>query len=107
MSEARLETFLATIYTHETARARFLTDPRGEAIRAGLSTQEIEDLVNIDREGLELFANSLEHKKAQKDGNQKNQHPKRAKARRSLFTSDGLQRLGLRRWTTLNRSRNR
>jgi hypothetical protein len=75
MSTSRFESFLAKIYVDETARERFLTDPRGEATRAGLAPHEIEDLVNIDRDGLEMFANSLRHKKARKaHGHQTNQH---------------------------------
>jgi hypothetical protein len=69
MTGSRLEAFLARIYVDQKAREKFLTDPRGEATRAGLTTQEIEDLVNIDREGLELFAHSLEHKRAHQHGN--------------------------------------
>ena len=64
MSESRLESFLARIYVDAAARARFLADPRGEAVKAGLTAQQIDDLANIDREGLEMFAHSLEHKKA-------------------------------------------
>ena len=63
MNDARLETFLARIYVDENARAKFLADPRGEAMKAGLTAQQIEDLVKIDRDGLELFAHSLERKK--------------------------------------------
>ncbi len=74
MSESRLEVFLARIYVDQTAREQFLADPRGEAMRAGLAAQEIEQVVNIDRDGLELFAHSLGHKRARKHGNQKNQH---------------------------------
>ena len=74
MSGSRLEAFLARIYVDQTAREKFLADPRGEATRAGLSAQEIEDLVKIDREGLEFFAHSLEHKRAHKHGNQTHQH---------------------------------
>lgn len=74
MSESRLEAFLAWIYVDQRAREKFLADPRGEATRAGLNPQEIEDVVNIDRDGLELFASSLEHKRAHKHGNPKNQH---------------------------------
>ena len=72
MSESRLESFLARIYVDAAARERFLADPRGEATRAGLSAPEIDYLANIDREGLEMFAHSLEHKK---HGHQKHQHP--------------------------------
>jgi hypothetical protein len=63
MSGARLESFLARIYVDATAREKFLADPRGEAVRAGLSAQEIESVVNIDRDGLELFAHSLRRKR--------------------------------------------
>ena len=74
MSGSRLEAFLARIYVDQTAREKFLADPHGEATRAGLAAQEIEDLVNMDRAGLELFAHSLEHKRAHKHGNKTNQH---------------------------------
>ena len=63
MNESPLETFLARIYVDEQARARFLADPRAEAAKAGLTPEQIEDVVNIDRDGLELFAASLERKK--------------------------------------------
>ena len=75
MSESRLEILLARIYVDQTAREKFLADPRGEAMRAGLAPHEIDDVVKIDRDGLELFAHSLEHKRAHKNGNKKNQHP--------------------------------
>ena len=74
MSDSRLEVFLARIYVDQTAREKFLADPRGEAVRAGLATHEIEQLENIDRDGLELFAHSLEHKRAHKHGHQTNHH---------------------------------
>lgn len=63
MSDSRLEAFLARIYVDETSRAKFLADPRGEATKAGLTAQQVEDVVKIDRDGLELFAHSLERKK--------------------------------------------
>ncbi len=63
MSDSRLEAFLARIYVDEKARAKFLADPRGEATKAGLTAQQVEDVVKIDRDGLELFAHSLERKK--------------------------------------------
>jgi hypothetical protein len=63
MSDSRFEAFLARIYVDESARAKFLADPRGEASKAGLTPQQIEDVVNIDREGLEMFAASLKRKK--------------------------------------------
>ncbi len=63
MSDSLLESFLARIYVDEKARARFLADPRGEAAKAGLTAQQVEDVVKIDREGLELLAESLKRKK--------------------------------------------
>lgn len=74
MNESRLEVFLAKIYVDQTAREEFLADPRGEALRAGLAPHEIDDVVTIDRDGLELFARSLEHKRAHKHGHKKNRH---------------------------------
>ena len=75
MSESRLEDFLARIYVDQTAREKFLADPRGQALRAGLAPHEIEQLVNIDRDGLELFAHSLEHKRARKHEHKTNHYP--------------------------------
>jgi hypothetical protein len=63
MSDARFEEFLARIYVDEDARAKFLADPCGVASRAGLTAQQIDDVVKIDREGLEMFAASLKRKK--------------------------------------------
>ena len=63
MNDSRLESFLAKIYVDENARSRFLDDPRGEAAKAGLTEQQIEDVVKIDRDGLELLAESLKRKK--------------------------------------------
>ena len=63
MSDACFEEFLARIYVDEDARAKFLADPRGEASRAGLTAQQIDDVIKIDREGLEMFAASLKRKK--------------------------------------------
>ncbi|HEU4767308.1 MAG TPA: hypothetical protein VFS77_08025 [Pyrinomonadaceae bacterium] len=63
MNDSRLESFLAKIYVDEEARAKFLADPRGEAAKAGLTPQQVEELVKIDRDGLELLAESLKRKK--------------------------------------------
>ena len=63
MSAPRLESFLAKIYVDELARQRFLNDPRGEAQKAGLSATEIESVLNIDRGGLLLMAESLTRKR--------------------------------------------
>ena len=65
MSSSRLEAFLAKIYIDEKARTKFLADPRGEAIRAGLTESEIAAVEQIDRTGLELTVRSLKHKRQQ------------------------------------------
>ncbi len=71
MSAARLEAFLAKIYVDEDSRGRFLTDPRGEAAKAGLNEQEIEALEKIDRAGLILTAQSLQKKRRRLIGKKK------------------------------------
>jgi hypothetical protein len=62
MKGQSLEAFLAKIYVDQAARARFLSDPRGEAFKAGLAEEEIRALENIDEVGLSLMAASLERK---------------------------------------------
>ena len=62
MNGPGLEAFLAKIYVDKEARARFLSDPRGEALKAGLAEEEVRALENIDRIGLSLMAASLERK---------------------------------------------
>lgn len=68
MNAPLLEAFLARIYVDACARSRFLADPRGEAIHAGLSLEEADSLVKIDRVGLELMSRSLERKRRGKEG---------------------------------------
>ena len=63
MSTARFEAFLARIYVEAEARARFLADPHGEAMRAGLAEREVSAVEKIDRVGLELAGQSLQHKR--------------------------------------------
>jgi hypothetical protein len=46
------------------ARERFLTGPRGEAHRAGLTAAEGDALAGIDRAGLALASRSFERKHA-------------------------------------------
>lgn len=62
MSASSVEAFLARIYVDAHARERFLSDPASEALKAGLSAEEIDAVKQIDRVGLELFAASLERK---------------------------------------------
>ena len=63
MSTSLLEAFLARIYVDAQARERFLSDPTAEALKAGLSHDEIEAVKQIDQVGLELFTISLERKR--------------------------------------------
>lgn len=63
MSAITFEAFLARLYVDETARSQFLTDPYSEALKAGLSTAEAEAVARIDRVGLQMFAESLDHKR--------------------------------------------
>lgn len=63
MSASHFEAFLAKIYVDERARVKFLADPRGEARKAGLTAQDVEAAVRIDRVGLDLLAKSLERKR--------------------------------------------
>jgi hypothetical protein len=63
MSASRFEAFLAKLYVDESARAKFLADPRGEAMKAGLTAPEVEAVARIDRVGLDLLTTSLERKR--------------------------------------------
>jgi hypothetical protein len=63
VSTSLLEAFLARIYVDAQVRDRFLNDPVAEALKAGLSHDEIEAVKQIDQVGLELFAVSLERKR--------------------------------------------
>ncbi len=63
MSATTFEAFLAKLYVDEGVRSKFLADPRGEAIKAGLTAQEVEAIVRIDRVGLQLLSQSLERKR--------------------------------------------
>jgi hypothetical protein len=58
----RFEAFVARLYVDAIVRRRFLADARGEAARAGLSPNEIQAVERIDRTGLQLAADSFEHK---------------------------------------------
>jgi hypothetical protein len=63
MSASRFEAFLAKLYVDEKARAKFLADPRGEALKAGLTAEEVESVTRIDRVGLDLLAARLQRKR--------------------------------------------
>ncbi|MSP38649.1 MAG: hypothetical protein EXR70_09185 [Deltaproteobacteria bacterium] len=64
MSPQRLEAFLAQLYVDELARQRFLDNPRGAAMDAGLSEADCIALETIDLVGLELASDSYAKKRA-------------------------------------------
>jgi len=63
MNSSPLETFLALIYVDSAARARFQADPYAEAKRAGLSENDSNALLKIDRTSLEMAARSFSKKR--------------------------------------------
>jgi hypothetical protein len=61
---ARVEAFLALLYSDESKLADFLADPRSAAIRGGVSEEDAERLEAVDRTGLLLAARSFGAKRA-------------------------------------------
>ena len=66
MSAREFEAFLTRIYVDSAARARFQSNPRKEASRAGLSEDECAALERMDWAGLELATRSYANKRALK-----------------------------------------
>jgi hypothetical protein len=66
MSTPAFEAFLARIYVEQETRDRFLADPKGEALRAGLTEEQATALAKIDQTGLRLAASSFERKRMSK-----------------------------------------
>ena len=64
MNAAKFEAFLAKLYVDSETRARFLADPRREAMNAGLTADDCSALETIDLVGLELAADSFARKRA-------------------------------------------
>jgi hypothetical protein len=64
MDLARIEAFLARLYSDAEAQARFLADPKATAMAAGLSDLEGAALADIDRTGFELACRSYAAKRA-------------------------------------------
>jgi hypothetical protein len=60
----RLEAYLARLYTDEEVRRRFLADPRGEALAAGLDPDDAEAVAAVDPLGLSLAAESTARKRS-------------------------------------------
>lgn len=83
MSAPALEALLARLYVDAEARARFVADPRGEAMRAGLDGDECDAMARADLVGLEMAAASFAAKRAGRE--------RRASATRRWL-------LALRRW---------
>lgn len=66
MNGERLEAVLARLYTDEAYRAAFLANPREAARAEGLSEADGEGLAAIDKDGLELAADSHARKRRAK-----------------------------------------
>ena len=64
MSALGLEAFLARLYCDADLRREFLASPEGVARAAGFDEDSIRGLVDIDREGLVLAAESYARKHA-------------------------------------------
>jgi hypothetical protein len=64
MSAAGLEAFLARLYTDDTLRRDFLARPAAVARAAGFDEPTVRQLMEIDRDGLQLAADSYARKRA-------------------------------------------
>jgi hypothetical protein len=64
MNLARIEAFLARLYSDAEAQVRFLADPKATAVAAGLSDAEAKAVADIDRTGFELACRSYAAKRA-------------------------------------------
>lgn len=62
---AAVEAFLARLYVDPALRARFLADPRGTALEAGLNPAAAEAMTKIDRPGLAMASRSIAAKRAE------------------------------------------
>lgn len=72
MSTPAFEAFLARIYVEDEFRERFLQDPSGEALRAGLTQEQAASLESIDRTGLRMAAHSFARKRSKRGMNTRN-----------------------------------
>ncbi len=63
MNGEKLEAVLARLYTDEAYRVAFLESPAEVARAEGLDATDIEGLASIDRDGLELTADSYARKR--------------------------------------------
>ena len=60
MSSPALEAYLAVLYTDDTKRHAFLQEPQAQALLHGLSQEEADAMVAIDRVGLQMAAASFQ-----------------------------------------------
>lgn len=68
MNAPAIEVFLARLYTDDALRGRFLAAPADVARGAGLDDDAVQALLRIDRQGLELAAESYSHKRTAHEG---------------------------------------
>lgn len=68
LTDPAFEAYLAKLLVEPDARERFLADPRGEALRAGLRSEQADALERIDRQGLAMAARSFANKRGKRIG---------------------------------------
>lgn len=63
MTLATVQQILARLYTHTELRQQFFLNPEVVGQQLGLNSQEIQQLSQLSRQQVELFARSLKHKR--------------------------------------------
>ena len=66
ITDPAFEAYLAKVLIEPDERERFLQDPKGEALRAGLQPAQARALEEIDREGLMMAARSFANKRGKR-----------------------------------------
>lgn len=75
MSSPKFETFLALLYTDEKFRKTFYADREKSCREFGLSSKETEEMITIDKEGLELASSSYKMKREYAEFQKKQKKP--------------------------------
>ncbi len=75
MSSPKFETFLALLYTDEKFKTAFYSDREKSCLKFGLSSKETEEMITIDKEGLELASSSYKMKREYAEFQKKQKKP--------------------------------
>ena len=70
MSQQSVEILLAKLYTDERIRRKFAADPRGTALREGLTEEEASSVASMEASGIELAADSYAYKRSSRTKSQ-------------------------------------